>query len=128
MSERPTRLKPLSYRPKPDNDFRYVSLKVAVLTVKVTGSDHDRLVWPMFGFSFHSVDLTSAERRYSSAIASTKSAIYLGGFGTKTGRGTINMQTVSFVIPALNEQFNIPLVMATIPYDELSRLGWNAEV
>jgi glycosyltransferase involved in cell wall biosynthesis len=38
------------------------------------------------------------------------------------------VRTVSFVIPALNEQSNIPTVMAAIPRDALGRVGWQCEV
>ena len=38
------------------------------------------------------------------------------------------MNTLSIVIPALNEAENIPAVMASIPLDDLDAAGWAAEV
>ena len=38
------------------------------------------------------------------------------------------MRTLSFVIPALNEVHNLQLVIGSVPLEELSRAGWEAEI
>jgi glycosyltransferase involved in cell wall biosynthesis len=48
--------------------------------------------------------------------------------GATITRRWATIRTVSIVIPALNEEENIPHVMATIPRDELTRAGCEVEV
>ena len=38
------------------------------------------------------------------------------------------MKSLSIVIPALNEASNLPAVMESIPFTELSEAGWDARV
>ncbi|MFV0457790.1 MAG: glycosyltransferase family 2 protein [Actinomycetales bacterium] len=38
------------------------------------------------------------------------------------------MRTVSFVLPALNEEANIPTVLSLIPHEALASQGWRSEV
>lgn len=38
------------------------------------------------------------------------------------------MNTLSIVIPALNEAENLPAVMASIPFQHLKEEGWETEV
>jgi glycosyltransferase involved in cell wall biosynthesis len=61
-------------------------------------------------------------------LAGTSSHSFVASCAARPSGGKIIMSVVSFVIPALNEQDNIPRVMVTIPTAALAAMGWSCEV
>ena len=48
--------------------------------------------------------------------------------GTAAAARLQPLRLVSLIIPALDEAVNIPLVLGTVPHDELRRAGWSVEI